>query len=360
MLSFSALERHDDAGAIEDRRRAYSATKLAELCTDFIDVPYANWNTHRTKAWKDLRDWFAAWDAKCDVSCAVVPEASEMTKLTNHIGEVFFDGRLHHTAFQWKTLATLVNGKPQGDLTFGKTWIPDEDDISEENKPRIELDPRNRSWRYDYDHRAAIFGTLLHECVHAYLGTYACGSDTCNCKNESSRDFGATGHGPAFIQIATHIIDFFQRHIIDWQHAIPDLGLDYSLQGEYAATGHVLRDEDIAGCAPSLHARLRDFRKRAWRVNERLEHYDAMFRRELGWKEVKRVKREARDAAMEDVERWDRNPREEELRLPVEEPTGRLWRSGREIVSPVRRSIRIQKHRGRKRKPRKQKHRKDS
>ncbi|KAF2216695.1 hypothetical protein CERZMDRAFT_80747 [Cercospora zeae-maydis SCOH1-5] len=332
MLDFSCLARHDDAGAIKDRRRAYSAMKLAKVCIDFIEIPYDNWDAHRKQAWEDLRDWYTAWEEKCDVSGVAVPGGDDMSALTHLIGEVFFGGQLTDTSFRWKTLAKLVNGKPQGYLIYGRTSIPDEDDISEENKPRIEMDARNRSQRYDYDHRATIFDTLLHECIHAYLGSYACGSDTCNCRNETSRDFGATGHGPAFIQIGTHIVDFFESHVTDWQHTKPTLDLDYSLQCEYTASGHVLRNKDIAGCAQGLRPRMQKFRKRSWMVNERLAQFDAMFRREVGVKEIKRAKKAARDAAMEDAERWDRNPREKELKLPVEQPTGRRLKSGCELV----------------------------
>ncbi|PPJ49895.1 hypothetical protein CBER1_04980 [Cercospora berteroae] len=271
MLDFNCLERHTDASAkIDDRRRAYSAMELTELCTDFIKAPYDKWDAGRKQALSDLKEWYTAWDDMCEDWGQLVPEGTDMMKAISLISKIFFDGRLDHVQFKWETLVQeLVNGKPKGDIIYATTSIPDEDDNSDENRPKIRQDARIRNHTDPlYDHRAAIFDTLLHECVHAYLGTYACGSETCECESKTTRDVGKTGHGPTFFLITTHIAALFEEDAIDWRFLKPPMSLDYSLEQENRETGNVLRNEDIEKCAPSFQEHLRGIMRRQLTARE--------------------------------------------------------------------------------------------
>ncbi|KAI5367164.1 hypothetical protein Slin14017_G022000 [Septoria linicola] len=252
MSSLGHLTRHIDPGERRiDRSRAYSAADLADLCVRFLQIPYNQWDKERKQALQNLKEWYSNWDQLCYENEQIVPSLEDMSKVIDYISTAFYDGLLSNVTHQWKTIANRA--------IYAYTDIPDEDDA---DWPRIFQHPGYRPGHMlqSYHHQDPIIGTLIHESIHGFLGSYACESATCGCITTSSRSLGATGHGPAFLQIATHIEAIFAAELEATWRPAPDLYVQDSMQKECAKSGLVLNDDEIEGCAQADRAWIRQYR----------------------------------------------------------------------------------------------------
>lgn len=217
-LSLGDLDRHKDNQAKSPVRiRAHSAAHLATIWIDYLNLPYAQWTTRRKKALRDFDRWQNNWNTKCTAKFTIldtedpvrpsvyppdfyVPTTNEMTTLVKLINHIFFGGLLD-VDFSWHpNLSSNSNGTlREKNARVGQMKPLDEDDLT--SRVTVWLDPAPHVVLENSDHRFRVVDTLLHECVHAFFGLYACQSDTCPCIQQINIDLGLTGHGAAWLQI---------------------------------------------------------------------------------------------------------------------------------------------------------------
>lgn len=101
------------------------------------------------------------------------------------------------------------------------------------------------------DPKAFMLGTLLHECVHAFL-LMACCSEyhhrSCPCDNE----LGATGHGGTWVRLASHVEAVAVEHLSEHCAGLIDLSISTSMDYEFIKSGQVPPQSLTRGCSREL------------------------------------------------------------------------------------------------------------
>lgn len=134
--------------------------------------------------------------------CGGQPDLTRMIKI---VGRTFFGGALQGVHFDWDD--SLRNPQDSRGIRFGQSDWP------QYGRPQIRIRVLPRWQEKDYiDLDEKIVGTLLHECVHAYIMEGAC-AGRCNdgyqtkghCHLLFCLQAGIYGHGDAFHKIAAEL-----------------------------------------------------------------------------------------------------------------------------------------------------------
>lgn len=218
--------------------RAHHPTELASATISTTSKPVASWSISQLNALSALRRAMSMWTDECEkealafpgkaplipqsqlpprrvdsVSGATlpncgVPSAEFINTLIEPISELFFMGQLGSVPFSWdETLKVRQSavGLCSTYRTTRQSWIT--------------IDPKWCSYEFDGRERVEdTFGTLLHECAHAWLFKYGCTVPEGFCPKAACRAHhiehtGLTGHGSAWVKLSRHIQVIAQEHI---------------------------------------------------------------------------------------------------------------------------------------------------
>lgn len=213
---------------------------LTTTIIQFFAKSRHEWTQSQRNATKALRKVLEDWKLM-EISHQTLPTTKEIEKVINLIGQVFFLGKLgpYEVEFLWSN-SLFISEKLLG--TSGTNY--------EGTEATIKID---KSWLCNIvakaDRSVELFAVLLHECIHAMLGKYGCGTYERRCLDNSCRAahfyrVGGTGHGIAFVQIASYVEFWAREHLLSGV----DLRITRSLRKEYEGRDSFMEEWDIWGC----------------------------------------------------------------------------------------------------------------
>ncbi|KAI5367153.1 hypothetical protein Slin14017_G021890 [Septoria linicola] len=113
------------------------------------------------------------------------------------------------------------------------------------------------------ENRSRKISVLLHECIHAFIFLYTCekGCPHDNCAANRSYLVGHSGHGLAFLQIATHIEAY---HEVLTQIGVT-LGIPHGVCTAATTSSEYMgiRPNDFVHCHQSWHVWLKQYYEQA-------------------------------------------------------------------------------------------------
>lgn len=228
----------------------YRSHRVDDLCTflkDHLNTPVELWSRSEQASVQDWNEWLQCWNQMCltNTESNLIPSTADMNRAMKIISAVFFCNRLDTVPFQWAHMHGM----------YGCTSY-------HTGAPIISLIPQdNHIARGDIDIQSSKVGTLLHECVHAFVYLYSCNrSQTCLdkcCEQDRNYKLGDTGHGSGFIRIASHV-EALQRQLTNFG---VNLNIEGAMSHEFRVSTEFtgVRPEDLPDCHPSSHALLRAF-----------------------------------------------------------------------------------------------------
>ncbi|RMY57664.1 hypothetical protein D0865_03003 [Hortaea werneckii] len=152
-----------------------------------FDRPERLWSREQHRALREWRRWIKDWAG---------PSAGNkpMRRAIGILGKIFFLGRLRRCIFAWTQ--ELYGGRVMGFTVPGLT------------PAHIEMNPDDRhETDGTKDALTSHIGTLLHECVHAFIEVYTCG-DRCrrlSCVEAQDFHIGKTGHALAWTLLTARV-----------------------------------------------------------------------------------------------------------------------------------------------------------
>ena len=241
-----------------------------ELCAFLIDgyqYPVENWSLSERTAVQEWNAWLASWPDLCERNKDIVPSAEEMNKALKLVSVIFFCDKLDRCSFVWtKNMCYKPDGTLQPDMPrLGHCKASGAGDTF---KTLLELDPADfKHMSKHEDIIASKVGTLLHECVHAFIFLYSCTTgDFRKCPNpvcidKACYNWGATGHGVNFIQVATHV-EALHKQITG---VAVHLSIPVSINLEFgqSTTFVGVRPQDLHKCHPECYPLLTAFYKKS-------------------------------------------------------------------------------------------------
>ncbi|KAI7241701.1 hypothetical protein KC330_g480 [Hortaea werneckii] len=152
-----------------------------------FDRPERLWSREQHRALRGWRRWINDWAG---------PSAGSkpMRRAIGILGKIFFLGRLRRCTFAWNQ--ELYGSGIMGFTDPGLT------------SAHIEMNPEDlHDTDGTKDAVTSHIGTLLHECVHAFIEDYTCG-DRCrrlSCAEGHDFHIGKTGHALAWTLLAARV-----------------------------------------------------------------------------------------------------------------------------------------------------------
>lgn len=181
---------------------------------------------------------------------SLVPSTLAMRRIIKHFSNIFFLGSLGNVKFEWNALFCSHCDAVGMAHHYRST-----------NQHAIFLHPK-LCLGLGRDTGPRILSVLLHECCHTFLSRNCCCNHTVACPEECRSDqrhhIGATGHGVAWVRLATHVQAIAKRYI----NESIDLGIEIGMCTELASTARdQFTDEtEMAGCHVESQAMLARFR----------------------------------------------------------------------------------------------------
>ena len=165
----------------------HKAMEIMNRAIRSFDRPERLWSKEQHRALREWRRWVKDWAGP---SAGTKP----MRRAIGILGKIFFLGRLRRCTFAWNQ--ELYGGRIVGFTVPGLT------------SAHIEMNPEDlHEMDGTADAVTSYIGTLLHECVHAFIEVYTCG-DRCrrlSCIEAHDFHVGKTGHALAWTLLAARV-----------------------------------------------------------------------------------------------------------------------------------------------------------
>ena len=160
-----------------------------------------------------------------NITATQAPDAT-IDRALKLFDDLFFQGELSPVRFEWNTVL------PDRNLGQCRHGQPGEIVIQVDPQPTSVAAGEDRAW--------SIFGTLLHECVHAvFKRSCAILSPPHGFHNDDCADsIGWTGHGPAWEHLARDVEERAQRLFGEYEGDV-DLHIDRGMLHEQASLASV-------------------------------------------------------------------------------------------------------------------------
>lgn len=272
--------------------------RIDELAASICDQLRVGFGPGHEDLLRQYRLWYTHLHQQLAIYHAteVLPTKQFMDTGIKIISTLFLLGGLHCCKFTWDP-QLFENDRLYGlcgpHRQYEREWF------------HIHMDPGDHHVTFGaHSYAASILGTLLHECVHGLLNIYSCTTyneqyPNCRsqrCKKLYNHSMGCTWHGPAFVQIASHVEALTKQALGE---DIPLLLERFGSHREYFEGERIMSSDEVALCHPAFHGTMTTFRERALQVEEcisKARRTDANFegRSKERIKEVlKRFRREA-------------------------------------------------------------------
>lgn len=214
--------------------QSYKPIELAAAAITSFTRP--TWTSKQNQALRQLQDMLTQWLSDCSTYEDGVPADWFMYLLIDSVSDMFFMGSLKKIRFEWRD--TGHYHRSSDEFWLGSAGL--------QNDGWEQIIMTKSWWLQEYAdparRQAEMFGTLLHECVHAFLHFYSCSSNVkkCNqdiCKAAFTEHTGRTGHGTAWVNLAKNV----QQVARDRFSSMTHLNIDTSVSLELRARGKVVR-----------------------------------------------------------------------------------------------------------------------
>ncbi|EME83643.1 uncharacterized protein MYCFIDRAFT_85489 [Pseudocercospora fijiensis CIRAD86] len=233
---------------------------------------------HKLRAWKSKLDAALQRFRKRQRTCPfAIPSTKLMQKGVDIISEIFFFDALRRCRFKWR-IGLARHSQALGLCKHKRkahSWTD------------VRMDPadvhRDHPSHAKYSHVDGIVATLVHECVHAFISTYACNDwrfdedeetprpwricSNADCRATRLRNIGEDGHGVVFIQIASHVEAHAKREL----GPNIDFGIESSVRHCFKNTSFIMTSNEIESCHIESRMMLRQFVAQAEGIQERID-----------------------------------------------------------------------------------------
>ena len=156
------------------------------------------WSPSQRRALTALETWIADWQQTS-------PSLQSVLELIKIFSAIFFLNKLEGVTIAWRR--GLWRDKSCFGLTRQEMFDP---------RVYIELEPRDyHQQTRDKDHCGAVVGTLLHECIHAFLMLYSC-EGYCGrqvCREHNDLVLGKSGHGHVWRDLAVAVQSITEQRL---------------------------------------------------------------------------------------------------------------------------------------------------
>lgn len=181
-----------------------------------------------------------------------LPSQQQVQNLIPLLGKIFFLDNIRGTVFHWDDTLHARTG-----LCGEAYHDPSVDSFL------IVMDPRVCAAASDP--KAAMFGTLLHECVHVFFLMWCCNihSEDCpdSCETVNKACLGSsTGHGGVWLELASHVEAQVNVEMLQCIEAV-DLGVINAMFYEFEKSGQVPQDTSVANCHDGLRETVHQSKK---------------------------------------------------------------------------------------------------
>ncbi|KAI5361930.1 hypothetical protein Slin15195_G055800 [Septoria linicola] len=211
------------------QNRAHKPRPLAEQLVSLWKYDLLQDRATIEPLFEDLRKWVhvndAYWHHRTSDLDRDAPQLQVSFQLINTL---FFKGKLDHVDLNWET--KLIRGS---EACYGYV------ERLRHGKIKMGIDPADWFEAGRASPTTTILGTLIHECIHAFLMLYSCCQHNEPCKKDKhcnkalARTIGLTGHGEAWIWLAAHM-----ESILKHQTGLDiDLHIHEAMKHEYEESG---------------------------------------------------------------------------------------------------------------------------
>lgn len=170
----------------------------------------ASLTQHQKQALQMLKASIDKWNSECISSEIGVPRPFYMRTLIRYFSEIFFLRGLNNVEFNWANMGKY--SPDNANFCYGTAGYREGHLTEITMSTQYEGDLNHVEWQ------AHLIGTLLHECVHAFLTTYCCSSHVRNCEDEACRarawqHTGLTSHGDSWLKLAWNVQAQARKHL---------------------------------------------------------------------------------------------------------------------------------------------------